>query len=65
MEQLLTACACGLDPGSETMLVQAGLAVVISTPFWFRARILNALRMFSGRREMPASEECPGLEAHD
>jgi len=58
MEQRLIACACGLDPGSEAMLVQAGLAVVVATPFWFRARLVNAFRRLGGRAGTPGSREC-------
>jgi hypothetical protein len=56
MEYLVTACACGLDPASETMVVQAGLAVALATPFWFRGHIANAVRLV--RRTGEAAVEC-------
>ena len=48
MEHLLAACSCGLDPATETMALQIGLAAGLSVPFWFRDRIANVVRRLRG-----------------
>ena len=53
---LLTACSCGLDPGTETMALQVAIASGISAPFWFRDRIASALRRLRGKA-MGAAEQ--------
>jgi hypothetical protein len=42
MGVLPIACSCGLDPATETMAVQTGVAVVLSAPFWFRSQLTQA-----------------------
>lgn len=44
----LVACACGLDPAAETMAAQAGIALALSAPWWFRDRIREAARRLRG-----------------
>jgi hypothetical protein len=57
MDGLLLACSCGLDPASESMLVQTGLAAALSVPFWFRSQIFVVIRRLRG---LPPStpDEC-------
>jgi hypothetical protein len=35
----LVACACGLDPAAESMAAQAGIALALSAPWWFREQM--------------------------
>lgn len=52
----LVACACGLDPAAESMAAQAGIALALSAPWWFRDRIREAARRMLGR----TTDECDG-----
>jgi hypothetical protein len=54
------ACACGLDPAVETMAAQAGIAVALSAPYWFRDRIRAIMRRLLGRE--PDGLDCAGEE---
>jgi hypothetical protein len=64
MDGLLLACSCGLDPASESMLVQTGLAAALSVPFWFRSQIFDVVRRLRG---LPPStpDECLDPEPDD
>ena len=56
---LLVACGlCGGDPTTDTMLVQAGIAGVLSMPWMFRDRIASTLRRIRGGTQ-PAEDSCP------
>jgi hypothetical protein len=44
MDPLMIACSCGLDPATETMAVQAGIAAVLSAPWFLRGRLSQAVR---------------------
>jgi hypothetical protein len=57
--ELLLACACGLDPASETMLVQGGLAAALAAPWWFRGQIAGVVRRLIGTGPTTA-ELCDG-----
>ena len=57
MTQLL-ACSCGLDPATETMAAQAGIAIAISAPYWFRDQIMAAARRLRGRFRDPEPDGC-------
>jgi hypothetical protein len=46
---VVIACACGLDPATESMAAQLAIAAALSTPYWFRDRIREAIRRFRGR----------------
>ena len=48
MGHLIVACSCGVDPATETMVVQTGLALAVSAPFWFRAQIVKAAQRLRG-----------------
>jgi hypothetical protein len=49
MDQLVIACGvCGMDPATDTMLVQTGIAAVIAAPWWFRHRIAGVFRRIRG-----------------
>jgi hypothetical protein len=52
----LVACACGLDPATETMAAQIGIALVLSAPWWFRDQIREGLRRLRGQ----TTKECDG-----
>lgn len=65
MELLVTACSCGLDPATESMAIQAGMALAISGPFWFRDHILNGLRRVIRGRATAESEACASPEGDD
>ena len=52
----LVACACGLDPAAESMVAQAGIALALSTPFWFRDQIREAIRRLRGLQH----DDCDG-----
>ena len=54
--QLFVACSCGLDPASETMIVQTGLAVALGAPFWFRSQIADGIRRLRGIPPAPDIE---------
>jgi hypothetical protein len=54
----LFACSCGLDPASESMLVQSGVALAISAPFWFREQIAAAVRRLRGLPPEVDREPC-------
>jgi hypothetical protein len=54
----LVACACGLDPATETMAMQAGIAVALSMPYWFRDQIRDAIRRIRGIQP----DECEGSD---
>ena len=54
----LVACSCGLDPASESMLVQSGVALAISAPFWFREQIAAAVRRVRGLPPKVEREAC-------
>jgi hypothetical protein len=50
----LVACACGLDPATESMAAQVGIALVLSAPWWFRDQIRAAV----GRLRGDTRNEC-------
>jgi len=56
MEHLLTACSCGLDPATESMVLNVGIAAGLSVPFWFRDQVANVVRRLRGSVE--SSEAC-------
>lgn len=57
MDVQLLGCACGLDPATETMAAQAGIALVISAPIWFRAQIFAVVRRIRRREADPCADE--------
>ena len=59
---LLIACSCGLDPASETMLVQTGIAAALSAPFVLRAQIADMVRRLRGLPPKAQAEPCAGEE---
>jgi len=50
----LVACACGLDPATETMAAQFGIAIALSAPLWFRDQIRETVRRLRGQ----TTKEC-------
>ena len=54
----VVACACGMDPATEGMLVQFALAGVISVPVFFREQAYSVIRRVRGKPEATA-ESCP------
>ena len=48
------ACACGLDPAAESMAAQAGIALALSAPYWFRDHFRDAIRRLRGEK----ADEC-------
>jgi len=58
MDLLTIACSCGLDPATETMALQTGLALMLSTPFWFREQVASAARRLGIGRRATDSDEC-------
>jgi hypothetical protein len=49
---------CGADPATDTMLMQAALAGVLSIPFFFRERASRIVRRLRGMPDS-AEESCP------
>ena len=55
----IVACAiCGGDPATDTMLVNAAIAGVMSMPFIFRDRLSVTVRHILGRREEEPAASC-------
>ena len=52
----ILACACGIDPAAESMVAQAGIALALSAPYWFREQIRDVIRRLSGR----SADDCDG-----
>lgn len=52
------ACACGLDPAAESMVAQAGIALALSAPYWFRDQIREGIRRLRGRDRGPRADLC-------
>jgi hypothetical protein len=63
MLSIVACAACGMDPASDTMLVQAAIAGVMSLPWIFRGHAYKVMRRVRGKPE-PAEESCP-LPADD
>jgi len=56
------ACAlCGMDPGTDGLVLQAALAAAIATPWYLRSRALNAVRALRRRLRgvSAATDACP------
>lgn len=57
---LITACAiCGGDPATDTMLVNAAIAGVMSVPWVYRGRIMGVVRRWRGLSEDEPADSCP------
>jgi hypothetical protein len=57
---LITACAiCGGDPATDTMLVNAAIAGVMSVPWVYRDRIRAVARRRRGLSEDEPADACP------
>jgi hypothetical protein len=54
----LVACACGLDPAAESMAAQAGIALALSAPWWFRDQIREGIRRLRGKGPNSAAHPC-------
>jgi hypothetical protein len=64
MDQLVIACGvCGMDPATDTMLVQTGIAAVIAAPWWFRHRIADAIRRIRGVSDDTDGASCDAPSA--
>jgi hypothetical protein len=62
---LVIACGmCGGDAATDTMLVQAALAGVLSVPWFFRDKLAMLARPMRGIPE-PSDEYCPLPPAED
>ena len=60
VELMLPACACGIDPASEVMALQTGLAAALTAPYVLRHRIAGIVRrMRRGHQPAPACEDEP------
>lgn len=58
----IVACAlCGMDPGTDSLVVHSLLAAGIATPWYFRTQVLGFVRSLRSRlRGEPDPEEsCP------
>jgi hypothetical protein len=58
MDHLIVACSCGLDPATETMALQSGIALALAAPIWFREQIAHGIRRLLGQELPPPSEAC-------
>ncbi len=55
---MLPACACGIDPASEVMALQTGLAAALAAPYFLRHRIAQLVRRIRpGHRPGHACED--------
>jgi hypothetical protein len=61
----LLACACGIDPATESMVAQAGIALALSAPYWFRDQIRDVVRRLRGRPAADCEGSVHELERHD
>jgi hypothetical protein len=47
------ACACGMDPGTEGMLVQVAMTGALSLPFILRKQAYQLVRRLRGKADTP------------
>jgi hypothetical protein len=60
--ELIVACgACGMDPGTDSLVLHSLIAAGIASPWYFRARVLGFARALRGRLrgEPEAADSCP------
>lgn len=67
VHHLIACAACGMDPATDTFVVQSMLAAVIAAPWFFRGQIGSVIARVRGRPiDRPAiGEACPLPGAED
>jgi hypothetical protein len=65
---LIVACGlCGMDPGTDSLMLHSVVAAAIATPWYFRIQVVGTARAIRRRlRGQPdPAESCPLLESDD
>lgn len=63
MHSIIACAVCGMDPGTDSLVVHSLLAAGIATPWYFRTQVLGAVRAvrrrLRGEPEPEPAEACP------
>jgi hypothetical protein len=66
MELILACGVCGMDPGTDSLVLHSLVAAGIATPWYFRTQVLGAVGAIRRRLrgEPDPAESCPVPESH-